>query len=58
MIVFLNVENKGLEPLTPCVQGRCSKPTELIPPLNAFVVLGRLELPTPTLSVWCSNQLS
>ena len=30
MIVFL-VENKGLEPLTPCVQGRCSKPTELIP---------------------------
>ena len=26
------VENKGLEPLTPCVQGRCSKPTELIPP--------------------------
>ena len=25
------VENKGLEPLTPCVQGRCSKPTELIP---------------------------
>jgi hypothetical protein len=27
------VENKGLEPLTPCVQGRCSKPTELIPRL-------------------------
>ena len=26
-----NVENKGLEPLTPCVQGRCSEPTELIP---------------------------
>ena len=26
-----SVENKGLEPLTPCVQGRCSKPTELIP---------------------------
>ena len=25
------VENKGLEPLTLCVQGRCSKPTELIP---------------------------
>ena len=25
------VENKGLEPLTPCVQGRRSKPTELIP---------------------------
>ena len=28
---FEPVENKGLEPLTPCVQGRCSKPTELIP---------------------------
>ncbi len=28
---FTIVENKGLEPLTPCVQGRCSKPTELIP---------------------------
>ena len=25
------VENNGFEPLTPCVQGRCSKPTELIP---------------------------
>ena len=25
------VENIGLEPMTPCVQGRCSKPTELIP---------------------------
>ena len=25
------VENNGLEPLTPCVQSRCSKPTELIP---------------------------
>ena len=30
-IFFFFVENKGLEPLTPCVQGRCSKPTELIP---------------------------
>ena len=29
--IFHTVENKGLEPLTPCVQGRCSKPTELIP---------------------------
>ena len=27
----LFVENIGLEPMTPCVQGRCSKPTELIP---------------------------
>ena len=26
------MENNGLEPLTPCVQSRCSKPTELIPP--------------------------
>ena len=30
------VENKGLEPLTPCVQGRCSKPTELIPRFFLF----------------------
>ncbi len=65
------MENKGLEPLTPCVQGRCSKPTELIPPLMhivallrpnffsfLFVVPGRVELPTSTLSVWRSNQLS
>jgi hypothetical protein len=27
----LLVENKGFEPLTPALQGRCSKPTELIP---------------------------
>ena len=51
-----HVENKGLEPLTPCVQGRCSKPTELIP--RSVVVPGRVELPTSTLSVWRSNQLS
>ena len=69
--IFFFVENKGLEPLTPCVQGRCSKPTELIPPLMhivallrpnffsfLFVVPGRVELPTSTLSVWRSNQLS
>ena len=31
MIPFFSVENKGLEPLTPCLQGRCSKPSELIP---------------------------
>ena len=29
--LLISVENKGVEPLTPCVQGRCSKPTELIP---------------------------
>ena len=28
---LLNVENKGIEPLTSCLQGRRSKPTELIP---------------------------
>ena len=50
------MEDKGLEPLTPCVQGRCSEPTELIPP--EVVVPGRVELPTSTLSVWRSNQLS
>ena len=33
------------------------QPTELIPH-NNFVVPGRLELPTSTLSVWRSNQLS
>ena len=40
---FEPVENKGLEPLTPCVQGRCSKPTELIPPsgLTLFFFLRR-----------------
>ena len=70
--IFFFVENKGLEPLTPCVQGRCSKPTELIPLdialrslfcpqtffFRFFVVPGRVELPTSTLSVWRSNQLS
>ncbi len=32
------VENIGLEPMTPCVQGRCSKPTELIPRLFSFLI--------------------
>ena len=32
------VENIGLEPMTPCVQGRCSKPTELIPRVQ-FIIL-------------------
>ena len=35
------MENKGLEPLTLCVQGRCSKPTELIP-RNAYPAVGLL----------------
>ena len=81
--MLISVENKGVEPLTPCVQGRCSKPTELIPhvsignpivcspkhyclvghflvprTLHKCVVPGRVELPTSTLSVWRSNQLS
>ena len=30
-VIIILVEDKGLEPLTPCVQGRCSEPTELIP---------------------------
>ena len=49
------VEDKGLEPLAPCVQGRRSEPTELIP---GRVVPGRVELPTSTLSVWRSDLLS
>ena len=52
-----HVENKGVEPLTPCLQGRCSKPTELIPRPSP-VVPGRVELPASTLSVWRSDQLS
>ena len=36
------VENKGLEPLTPCVQGRCSKPTELIPRCSFSLSLSEL----------------
>ena len=36
--IFFFVENKGLEPLTPCVQGRCSKPTELIPHVSIGIL--------------------
>ena len=35
--ISISVENKGLEPLTPCVQGRCSKPTELIPQFFQYI---------------------
>ena len=38
----LFVENIGLEPMTPCVQGRCSKPTELIPRLFSFFIYATL----------------
>ena len=51
------VENVGLEPTTPGLQSRCSSQLSQSPPV-LLVVPGRLELPTPTLSVWCSNRLS
>ena len=35
-IKILIVEDIGVEPMTPCVQGRCSKPTELIPLLRDY----------------------
>ena len=50
-----SVENVGLEPTTPGLQSRCSSQLSQSP---CNVVPGRLELPTPTLSVWCSNRLS
>ena len=50
------VENVGLEPTTPGLQSRCSSHLSQSP--RPSVVPGRLELPTPTLSVWCSNRLS
>ena len=33
------MEDIGVEPMTPCVQGRCSKPTELIPHYNLIMRL-------------------
>ncbi len=51
------VENVGLEPTTPGLQSRCSSQLSQSPRCLC-VVPGRLELPTPTLSVWCSNRLS
>ena len=51
------VENVGLEPTTPGLQSRCSSQLSQSPHCLC-VVPGRLELPTPTLSVWCSNRLS
>ena len=49
------VEVDGVEPTTLCLQSRCSSQLSYTP---GYVVLSRLELLTPTLSVWCSNQLS
>ena len=51
------VENVGLEPTTPGLQSRCSSQLSQSPHCLC-VGPGRLELPTPTLSVWCSNRLS
>ena len=53
----VRVENVGLEPTTPGLQSRCSSQLSQSPRCLC-VVPGRLELPTPTLSVWCSNRLS
>ena len=50
------VEDVGLEPTTPGLQSLCSSRLSQSPMIA--VVPGRLELPTPTLSVWCSNRLS
>ncbi len=53
------VEIDGVEPTTLCLQSRCSSQLSYIPIFQSLVVvLSRLELLTPTLSVWCSNQLS
>ena len=49
------MEVDGVEPTTLCLQSRCSSQLSYTP---EYVVLSRLELLTPTLSVWCSNQLS
>jgi hypothetical protein len=54
---FLNdvriVEVNGVEPMTPCVQGRCSSQLSYTPRTssNLLVVPSRFELLTPTLSV-------
>lgn len=49
------VEANGIEPMTPCLQSRCST-NWAMPPF--LVGLGGLEPPTPRLSSVCSNQLS
>gem|GEM_PF-1875372 len=53
------VEPKRVELLTPCVQGRCSKPTELRPQImKKMAELTRLELATFRVTGGRSNQLS
>ncbi len=72
------VEVNGIEPMTLCLQSRCSSQLSYTPQyellcttyktwlpwvffayaLKTAVVPSRFELLTPTLSVWCSNQLS
>ena len=60
------MEMEGFEPLTPCLQGRCS-PNWATPPLGSYSVplcafwlmgLSGLEPPTSRLSGVRSNQLS
>ena len=51
------VEEMGLEPTTPCLQSRCSKPTELHPH-QKMVGLDGLKPSTSRVSDECSNQLS
>ncbi len=49
----------GIEPATPCVQGKCSSQLSYIPKKkNLEVRLDGLEPTTPALSEQCSNQLS
>ena len=53
------VEIIGIEPMTPCLQSRCS-PSWAIPPYEVWLVVGPsgLEPPTSRLSVVRSSQLS
>lgn len=55
LICTVLVEANGIEPMTPCLQSRCST-NWAMPPF--LVGLGGLEPPTPRLSSVCSNQLS
>ena len=51
------VEVTGIEPMTLCLQNRCST-NWAIPPIRLMVGLVGLEPTTPRLSSVCSNQLS